>query len=119
MTTGIDVKCNYYEMTTEETTKRNEEIAKFIGILPDWYLSDLLDYHYNWQSLMPVVDKIVLTPVNGFNSEFCIKYKRCDLIVYPTPFGCDANSTIEAVWNTVYEFCKWYNENKKTDENKN
>jgi len=89
-------------MTTEETTKRNREIELFYYGNIDSTVNCSL-YDKDWQSLMPVVEKI--GKLDYSDNDFWWGVVALNIIV-----------NIEELHERVYEFCKWYNENKKADE---
>lgn len=90
-------------------------------------LGVLLSFHCSWDWLIPVVEKIERLTNENFNLAGCISVEigpssRCD-IVFCENFneeneketritGLGLNK-IEATYNAVIKFIKWYNENKK------
>lgn len=91
--------------------------------IPDDYLTlKDLKYHKDWNWLMSVVEKIEnLQDENNcaiYNVQIeqsfteIIDNHTSETIIY----NIDADSKIEAVYNTVIEFIKWYNEQNKTNE---
>ena len=91
--------------------------------IPDDYLTlKDLKYHKDWNRLMSVVEKIEnLQDENNcaiYNVQIeqsfteIIDNHTSETIIY----NIDADSKIEAVYNTVIEFIKWYNEQNKTNE---
>lgn len=81
-----------------------------------------LDFHTDWNWLMSVVEKIEnLQDENNcaiYNVQIeqsfteIIDNHTSETIIY----NIDADSKIEAVYNTVIEFIKWYTEQNKTNE---
>ena len=81
-----------------------------------------LEFHTDWNWLMSVVEKIEnLQDENNcaiYNVQIeqsfteIIDNHTSETIIY----DIDADSKIEAVYNTVIEFIKWYNEQNKTNE---
>lgn len=107
------------------TTENNKLIAKFMalklttdGIQPLYYsvnnsLKALPKYHNDWNWLMEVVEKIEgLTTNVGFkiNRTFCMLQVNNNLTLN-SGIGVE-QSKIEAVYNVVVQFIKWYNEQK-------
>ena len=91
--------------------------------IPDDYLTlKDLKYHKDWNRLMSVVEKIEnLQDENNcaiYNVQIeqsfteIIDNHTSETIIY----DIDADSKIEAVYNTVIEFIKWYNEQNKNNE---
>lgn len=73
-----------------------------------------LDYHSNWSRLMPVVEKIGNTEIQKVFAEVVLKTSstceiQIDGIYYKE--GVSAN-LIEAIWEAVIDFIKWYNSQK-------
>jgi len=136
-------------MTQEEIIEGNKLIAKFIGFYfrnestcqpihgwitglstmtynPDFYLK----FHSSWDWLMPVVEKI-----NNMNASISINPANVSITTHVIghilqddsyhkyyffkPSG-DNYTPIEATWNAVVDFIKWYNgireQNSKTSE---
>lgn len=110
----------------------NEIIAEFMGLqvyqtweemravpinnLKAWALPDHLGYHYSWDRLMPVVEKIIKIPtgdddffyartfgMRDADGNFLFRFNRFQVIT--------AKTLIDAVYSAVVEFIKWYNEN--------
>ena len=81
-----------------------------------------LEFHSDWNWLMSVVEKIEnLQDENNcaiYNVQIeqsfteIIDNHTSETIIY----NIDADSKIEAVYNTVIEFIKWYNEQNKNNE---
>ena len=81
-----------------------------------------LEFHSDWNWLMRVVEKIEnLQDENNcaiYNVQIeqsfteIIDNHTSETIIY----DIDADSKIEAVYNTVIEFIKWYNEQNKNNE---
>ena len=81
-----------------------------------------LEFHSDWNWLMRVVEKIEnLQDENNcaiYNVQIeqsfteIIDNHTSETIIY----DIDADSKIEAVYNIVIEFIKWYNEQNKTNE---
>ena len=116
--------------------ENNKLIAEFLGYSqphPDypnttyWYKKDcqpltILLFHSDWNWLMRVVEKIEnLQDENNcaiYNVQIeqsfteIIDNHTSETIIY----NIDADSKIEAVYNTVIEFIKWYNELNKSYE---
>ena len=91
---------------------------------------DELQYHSNWDWLMPIVDKIENTVVKDFGTYVKIDTHECSIFnagslnkkdhfkhseQIPNECRCDswkANNKIEAAWLCVIYFIQWYNKNK-------
>lgn len=109
------------------TTENNKLIAEFMGDkkvnsisieefkkIPSeerfqyngWFAEDL-QYYYNWNELMPVVEKCEKIRLNS--SISAVKYdKIMDLIVNGLQ-----QTNIDLVYKSCIEFIKWYNQQKK------
>lgn len=119
-----------------ETTEGNKLIAEFMGyervIRPsslkginslelyikdnENYVQGEISYHSSWDWLMPVVNKI-----ESLNYEVHIYHSCCDInapddiqndaYVIPIASFCnpEANSKINATWQSVVTFIQWYN----------
>lgn len=83
-----------------------------------------LKYHSSWDWLMPVVEKIESLKLNGHRYYVEIRHESCEISVAINK-GANTNkiysslwqnhsSKIDAVYNAVVQFIKWYNENNKT-----
>jgi hypothetical protein len=81
---------------------------------------DLHNYHEDWNKLMPVVEKI--EQIDGGVFNFSVLYKqglitsnRVNFTIKGLPkrnnISVTSTSTKEAVWLTIVEFYKWYNQN--------
>ena len=97
-----------------------------------------LDFHTDWNWLMPVVEKIESLNLGNTtiktvfseedlyinsNVSFLIMYKECyvnffgEMKVYENWISVtECNSKIEAVYNACVEFIKWYNKQNKNNE---
>jgi len=104
-------------MKTEES---NKMIAEFMGNMHDGDVIHEELYDVSWDWLMPVVEKI---EKNKYVDEFNINWDslgekhHCE-ITNTQKFTFEtiriyADSKIEAVYEAVVEFIKWYNKNKK------
>ena len=85
-----------------------------------------LNYHRDWNQLMPVVDKIEQVSINhytGFTVDirrkhcciYCHQKGRMDGIIYQTEWNKERETKILTVWEACVQFIqwyKWYNENK-------
>lgn len=104
------------------TVENNKLIAEFMGAgyeenkysheSSDYYFESCeLEYHFNWNWLMPVVKKIrgIINVDLTINEFECVKEMELNL----EPYDYEINQ----VHMAVVEFIKWYNENNK-DENK-
>lgn len=86
----------------------------------NWYSvsANMLEYDTSWDWLMPVVEKIESTKAKeGFYfdvdilSTGVIISSAAKHIVQITQEEIQSTSKIEAVYNAVVEFIKWYNQN--------
>lgn len=87
----------------------NEVIAEWMGF--DAY--EKLKFTMNWNSIMPVVEKI-----ESFTAEVFILDTSCRITMgeqhgLQVIADVDASSKIEAVYRAVVEFIKWYNTQQK------
>lgn len=126
-------------MEANTIVEGNKLIAEFIGI-SDFTLNEFdkflvtdnnkvigyfsyedLKYHTSWDWLMPVVEKIEVE--QGCIIEIWLSLgKGCRINrLQPKgsnpitiPFSYESNSTIEAVWHTVVQFIKWYNQQQSS-----
>ena len=89
------------------------ENFKFLPIeergLYNGYFIDELKYHEDWNWLMEVVEKIESL---GYRIEIVKHICRIYLSNKETIIISENTPKIEAVYNAVVEFIKWYNENK-------
>jgi hypothetical protein len=124
-------------MTHEETVEGNVLIAGFMGyetdndngvlhfIIPehpievhwmgnaDRYERDMLKYHQNWEWLMPVIDKIesLGSKVQTSTSPRCSRH-YCEIRVFGFAHEW-ADTKIEAAYNAIVKFIKWYNQREQ------
>jgi hypothetical protein len=108
----------------------NELIAEFMGYKQLSAITDLSGYYNEWNTLMPVVEKIakIVTPENeiihnGDESRFDSFYPRTfgmlnaetkQFMVRINRFPLyQADSLIGATHQAVVDFIKWYNEQNK------
>jgi len=110
------------------TTENNKLIAEFMGIEFEkgkyshesseyYFVADELEYDFNWNWLMPVVEKIA----KDYHKTEIVSDEEtdhCRITVYNEEgerdneiFECGL-STLEATYKAVVEFIKWYNQNK-------
>lgn len=105
-------------MTTEEILEGNKLIAEFMKLDYSDAPSDgtcnsdesYLKYHYDWNWLMPVVEKIENTIVDNIELSTQIEGSSC--VVLGTHIFCESDTKIEATWLAVVKFIKWYNQNR-------
>jgi hypothetical protein len=134
-------------MKAKDAKKGNELIAKFIGMkfarashgtdshgeyfAPSRWINEKgvgyttsLNYHKDWNWLMPVVEKIENTNVSyrDFYGHAVIidnwncTIKDClggEIRCTINPSSSKISSKIEATWVAVVEFIKWYNNDKR------
>ena len=115
---------------TKKQIEGNRIIAEFMGLTPEsttdnryhntpnrfykydtdhWKVSntcrpETMQYHISWDWLMMAVIKIEENL--EYNVE--INHNNCTITHFETVFG---QTKIEAVYNAVIEFIKWFNEN--------
>jgi len=81
------------------------------------YIIEKMEYHTSWDWLMPVVDKIEITSVDGEDNsdEFfnvVIEVFECNINGSGRTVCGVGQNKIEATYKAVVEFIKWYNKNK-------
>ena len=100
------------------------ENFKFLPIeergLYNGYFIDELKYHEDWNWLMVVVEKIESLEIFDRMGRFNINTKNFDenYTSFITDkdedfIQCEGDTKIEAVYNAVVEFIKWYNNQNK------
>lgn len=123
-------------MTNEQILEGNKLICAFMGmrehsIYKELYFNILnvhkydtvnlkdTKFHSSWDWLMPVVEKIENTKAKesfyfdvDILSTGVIISSVANHVVQITQEEIQSTSKIEAVYNAVIEFIKWYNENK-------
>ena len=112
-------------MTTEQG---NKLIAEFMN--KTFQFEEDLKYHSNWNSLMPVVEKIEnLNDLIVDKVWISINGRECGLWTYfdvkeVLRIGTENNkfkvkntskSKIESTWRTVIDFIEWYNKNNHNE----
>lgn len=118
-------------MTDEEIIQNNILIAEFMGlertdkdygeitykgISPgDVIWASQLKYHFSWDWLMPVVEKINTLPINIYH-KYVVEIKGTFCTIQnnnssppATMFIKHGNTAIEAVYDVVIKFITWYN----------
>lgn len=111
-----------------ENLENNKLIAEFMGLLessiPNKYWSEISEdgfgqgdlsepkYHESWDWLMPVVEKIESIPTDeDVFYDVIMPGLECSI-----GHVCNVGQTkMEAVYKSVVEFIKWYNEIKQND----
>ena len=105
----------------------NKLIAEFMGkdvghgnmvvIYKTW---TEMKYHYSWDWLMPVVERIEEIEIRGMymviieQQYCCIKHvAEGDILLYET-IAQESASKIDATWQTVIKFIERYNENNSS-----
>ena len=117
-----------------KTIENNKLIAEFMGLNLHqgvWRKStlaterkickeDALKYHEDWNWLMVVVEKIESLEIFDRMGRFNINTKNFDenYTSFITDkdedfIQCEGDTKIEAVYNAVVEFIKWYNNKNK------
>lgn len=121
-------------MKNKEIIDGNKLIAEFMGWqksiyenLPDRMYKDnysigkpinQFEYNSSWDSLMPVVEKIeTINRYNEYYPDMVTIWKNCCKINdgnNGNELFCNyATTKIEAVYRTVIEFIKWYNQQEE------
>ena len=102
-------------MKTEEIIAGNRLLAEFMktksSIVNDMYFGadgilysvENLRYHFSWDWLIPVVEKILCTENTGLDWEGY--YEKIHDSLW--------SINIESVWLACVEFVKWWNEEQK------
>jgi hypothetical protein len=80
----------------------------------DWHAEDYLLFHLDWNWLMKVVDKIESFEDNNRCAKYNINIEQSfveiiDKNTDDTIVETDADTKIEATYNAVIEFIKYYN----------
>ena len=131
-------------MTQKQINNGNKLIAEFDGVeivdgiimrSPDmhrasewygWKANECLQYHFSWNWLMPVWEKIGELKSKKFQiDDMEIRTSKCCIKSSPIPYarntsfislyiigedGCE--NLFEATFGVIVEFIKWYNKNK-------
>ena len=123
--------------TTESVSANNKLIAEFMGIFAVdideqdgfWYSIDglmphgydkimleAIKYNSSWDWLMPVVEKIGEL-YHQVKIEINEGFPYCEIICYSEgncveEFRNENETTIQAIYEVVLEFIKWYNQQK-------
>lgn len=101
-------------------------IARFMGMEgSDEFIRQNYQYHKSWELLMPVVERIEkmewCVRVENWPKKFKSPYKELYSVwMWLDPEDCPeiqtySDSKIEAVFNAVYQFITWYNQQKQTN----
>ena len=120
-------------MKTEDINEGNRLIAEFMGIesyesggYTNFIYSDDnhrthvdLGYHESWGWLMPVVEKIEgIEDADGEMYDVRIMGNDAEIVTFDGDVIIQMgvydpkSSKIDAVWMTIVDFIKWYNQNK-------
>jgi len=104
-------------MTQEEITQGNRLITEFMEFeisengncfkCPNQKGWILIPDTLSWNWLMPVVEKIDKTVLDGM--ELCTVIEGESCTVLGTPVFCEGKTKLEATWLAVVKFIKWYN----------
>jgi len=110
-------------MTYSEILENNLLIAEFMnnwtdtGQEPAYYVYKHkgcsiheLEFHNSYDWIMPVIEKIENTVINGIQLSTNIEDQAC--FILGTSIFAEAETKLEAIWLTVIKFIKWYNNNK-------
>ena len=122
-------------MSKEEILESNKLIAEFMGglfksnkftindgwvWLPFENMCKITSLRYNssWDWLMPVVEKIekIIWNKIDLTEEVIINGLSCRIPIKDDAFISIKNTKIEATYDCVVEFIKWYNNQKLTNE---
>lgn len=112
--------------------ENNKIIAEFMGfkintntgieVLYNAKTCEVLDlnklkYHFDWNELMEVVEKIESLDFNfNITSGDATALINHGAIYQTLIYRIDGTKKIEAVYNTCVEFIKWYNKQKQTQK---
>lgn len=114
----------------ENTKENNKLIALFMGIeltkdnkgnhpliSAPFPPIECFQYHSSWNWLMPVVEKIESLKfwVENRYTYVAIGKKDHENSIISNSFSSLHNTKIEAIYKTVVQFIKWYNENLKSE----
>ena len=121
----------------ENIIENNRLIAEFLGFqLTDlgWFDSeevlsnierdntfDNLKFHYDWNWLIKIVEKIEGVEDENRCAKYNIKIEQCFVEIIEnhtseTIIEVDCNSKIQAVYNACVKFINWYNKQNKNNE---
>lgn len=84
-----------------------EQQGQWVYVLGQDFFKERIKYHYSWDWLMPVVEKIESIQ-NSDNYEVDIFGKCCEIGVMDE-HSAVGKTKIEATWLAIVEFIKWYN----------
>ena len=118
------INFNTKKINKMKTTENNKLIAEFINLnfyKSFWYKSNIatekqickennLQFHSDWNLLIEVVEKIESL---GYRIEIVKHICRIYLSNKETIIISENTPKIEAVYNAVVEFIKWYNNQNK------
>jgi hypothetical protein len=113
----------------ENTKENNKLIAEFMGLPTEvfksgivnyyfrefnsgsWYEEHELSYNVSWDWLIPVVDKIENTFIDGDKPIITIQQGLCEIELwkYDEPNYFQGNSKLESTYECVVSFIEWYN----------
>ena len=111
------------------TTENNKIIAKFMGYIDNGcseegflinpttnYDEDIIELKFNsdWNCLMDVVEKIESLGYNfNITSQNATALQNHSAIYQTNIYSVDGTKKIQATYETVVEFIKWYNQQKE------
>ena len=110
------------QVTNSETQENNKHIAEFMGLREEsgdliltlgndeWYIDlsdeDTFKFEYDWNWLMPVVEKIKIVVMKDETDEL-YNSEQWDNITQ-----CLVEVNMQSVYSAVVNFINWYNANK-------
>ena len=128
-------------MTQEEIIKGNELIARYMGVDINFdplqyrdsrseirHYTDHapkpngLEFHTNWNWIMPVIEKIETTTLEYFQQNVTFSEHTC--CIFPHVPGLEygicnsAQYKINAVWLTLVQYTEWFLESKYNTNDK-
>ena len=135
-------------MNTEEIIEGNKLIDEFLGNKitfwnKRWFVNNYLvmNYHYSWESLMFVIDKIeklgygtiisYYSMISNYGCQSCeidithnvlsgflVDFDDCGNEIYgQAKFMSLTRSKKESTYKAIVQFIKWYNQNKEYNGN--
>lgn len=84
----------------------------------NFYEEQELKYHYDWNWLMQVVEKIEGLRNTDGDVVAYVRFENqyCEIQLFDSIFCNEGKTKIDAVYNTALEFINWYNQ-QKTESN--
>jgi hypothetical protein len=113
------------ELTKKQITEGNDIIDNFIDE-NKYEFSEKNDYHSDYNSIMPVWEKVLklnITTYKGQQIDYnCGIYNNCVFIdlceifadsIFITNYSLSEYTLNAALFLTIVDFIKWYNQNKE------